>query len=144
MPEVREIIFYGKSGDGIHLLVDRLVQELIKRGFYVIAYPEYDPERRETIARIHVRISRDPIYERGPVTKPEVAVLMDARLLRYAEEALNAGKLIVNAPSEDLLVNYLNGNARPEIHIINLDGLKRGGIDYALYMADLVMKTLNL
>ena len=37
-------MFYSKSGDGIHLVVDQLIQDLIKRKFYVIAYPE----RRET------------------------------------------------------------------------------------------------
>jgi len=145
MPEVREIIFYGKSGDGIHLLVDRLVQDLIKRGFYVIAYPEYDPERRETIARIHVRISRDPIYERGPVTKPEVAVLMDARLLRYAEEALGAGKIIVNTPSKDLLSNYLgDSDIKPELYVIDLHGLRGKGIDYTPHITELVTKALGL
>ena len=107
MPEVHEVIFYGKSGDGIHLMVDRLVQDLIRRGFYVMAYPEYDPERRETVAKVHVRVSKEPIYERGPVTRPEVAVFMDFRLLKHAKETLGAGKIIVNAPSKDLLSNYL-------------------------------------
>ncbi|WP_243666059.1 2-oxoacid:acceptor oxidoreductase family protein [Vulcanisaeta sp. JCM 16159] len=64
MPEIREIIFYGKSGDGIHTIADQLVQRLIKRGLYVISYPEYDPERRETLAKIHVRVSKEPIHIR--------------------------------------------------------------------------------
>jgi len=145
MPEVHEVIFYGKSGDGIHLMVERLVQDLIRRGFYVMAYPEYDPERRETVARVHVRVSKEPIYERGPVTRPEVAVFMDFRLLKHAKEALGAGKIIVNAPSKDLLSNYLGDNdIKPELYVIDLHGLKRKGIDYTPHITELVTKALGL
>lgn len=98
MSEVREIIFYGKSGDGVHALADQLVQRLIRQGFYVISYPEYDPERRETLAKIHVRVSKEPIHVRGPVMNPEIAVFFDVRLLRDNQEALGARKIIVNSP----------------------------------------------
>ena len=141
MPEVHEIIFYGKSGDGIHTVADQLAQSLIKRGFYVISYPEYDPERRETIAKIHVRVSREPIHVRGPVINPEIAVLFDVRLLKDNQEALSAKKLIVNAPSRELVTKYA-GNVSGEVMSININELRRTGIDYATHVADLIVNTL--
>jgi pyruvate ferredoxin oxidoreductase gamma subunit len=75
MSRVREIIFYGKSGDNLQNVTDKLVQSLIKRGLYVTAYSDYDPERRESVAKVHVRIADGPIDVRGPVIAPEIAVL---------------------------------------------------------------------
>ncbi len=141
MPEVREIIFYGKSGDGIHIVADQLAQELIKRGFYVISYPEYDPERRETIAKVHVRFSKGPIHVRGPVTNPEVAVFFDVRLLKSGREALGARKLIVNAPSRDLVMKYVD-NVNGEVMNIDMSGLRGAGVDYAVRVANLIINAL--
>ncbi|GAB6945613.1 2-oxoacid:acceptor oxidoreductase family protein [Vulcanisaeta sp. JCM 14467] len=141
MPEVHEIIFYGKSGDGIHVVADQLVQSLIKRGFYVISYPEYDPERRETIAKVHVRVSKEPIHVRGPVTSPEIAVFFDVRLIKDGREALSAKKLIVNAPSRELVTKYV-GDVNGEVMSINLNELRRAGADYAMHVVNLIINAL--
>ncbi|GAB6947898.1 hypothetical protein JCM16161A_20280 [Vulcanisaeta sp. JCM 16161] len=141
MAEVREIIFYGKSGDGVHALVDQVAQRLIKRGFYVIAYPEYDPERRETLAKVHVRVSKEPIHVRGPVMNPEIAVLLDVRLLRDNQEALGARKIIVNAPSREIVTKYA-GNVNGEVINVNLSELRRTGTDYSMGIVDLIINTL--
>ena len=141
MPEVHEIIFYGKSGDGVHAVADQLAQSLIKRGFYVISYPEYDPERRETIAKVHVRVSKEPIHVRGPVTNPEIAVFFDVRLLKDGRETLSAKKLIVNAPSRELVTKYV-GDVNGEVMSINLNELRRAGVDYAMHVANLIINAL--
>ncbi len=142
MPEVREIIFYGKSGDGgVHTVADQLVQRLIKQGFYVISYPEYDPERRETLAKIHVRVSKEPIHVRGPVMNPEIAVFLDVRLLRDNQEALGARKIIVNSPSKELVTKYA-GNVNGEVISINLSELRRAGVDYTTQVINLIIDTL--
>ena len=141
MPEIHEIIFYGRSGDGIHAVVDRLVQTLIKQGFYVISYPEYDPERRETLAKVHVRVSKEPIYIRGPVINPEVAVLFDARLLQSNQEVFNARKLIINAPSKEFIIKYA-GNINGDVVSIDFNGLRRAGIDYSSHVINLILNAL--
>ena len=141
MPEVHEIIFYGKSGDGIHAVADQLAQSLIKRGFYVVSYPEYDPERRETTAKIHVRVSKEPVHVRGPVTNPEIAVFFDVRLLRYSQEVLNAKKLIVNAPSREFVTKYA-GNVNGEVMNIDLNELRKAGVDYTIHIANLIIDAL--
>ena len=141
MPEVHEIIFYGKSGDGIHVVADQLAQSLIRRGFYVISYPEYDPERRETVAKVHVRVSKEPIHVRGPVTNPEIAVFFDVRLLKDGQEALGARKLIVNAPSRELVMKYV-GNVNGEVMSVNINELRRSGTDYVTHIANLIIDTL--
>ncbi len=142
MPEVREIIFYGKSGDGVHAVADQLVQRLIRQGFYVISYPEYDPERRETLAKIHVRVSKEPIHVRGPVMNPEIAVFLDVRLLRDNQEALSARKIIVNAPPSRELVTKYAGNVNGEVISINLNELRRAGTDYTAQVVNLIIDTL--
>lgn len=143
MPEIREIIFYGKSGDGIHTIADQLVQRLIRRGLYVISYPpEYDPERRETLAKIHVRVSKEPIHIRGPVMNPEIAVLFDVRLLRSNQEVLSARKLIVNAPPSRELVMKYAGDVNGDIINIDLNELRKAGIDYSTHVIDLIINTL--
>ncbi|BDR92359.1 2-oxoacid:acceptor oxidoreductase family protein [Vulcanisaeta souniana] len=141
MPEVHEIIFYGRSGDGIHMIADQLVQTLIKRGFYVISYPEYDPERRETLAKVHIRVSKEPINAREPVSKPEIAVFFDVRLLQNNRETIGVGKLIVNAPSKELVSKYL-GNTDAHVISIDIHGLRRAGSNYPQYVVDSVLKAL--
>lgn len=141
MPEIHEIIFYGRSGDGIHAIVDKLAQTLIKQGFYVISYPEYDPERRETLAKVHVRISKEPVYVRGPVINPEIAVLFDVRLLQNNQEVLNAKKLIINAPSRELVMKY-TGNINGDVMNIDINGLRRAGVDYSSHMINLILNAL--
>ncbi len=141
MPEIHEIIFYGRSGDGIHMVADQLVQALIKRGFYVISYPEYDPERRETLAKVHIKVSNEPINARGPVTKPEIAVFFDIRLLQNNQETLNAKKLIVNTANREFVSKYL-GNTDAYIISIDVHELRRTGNNYSQYVVDSVLKAL--
>ncbi|WP_243679325.1 2-oxoacid:acceptor oxidoreductase family protein [Vulcanisaeta distributa] len=123
-------------------MADQLVQRLIRQGFYVISYPEYDPERRETLAKIHVRVSKEPIHVRGPVMNPEIAVFLDVRLLRDNQEALSARKIIVNAPPSRELVTKYAGNVNGEVISINLNELRRAGTDYTAQVVNLIIDTL--
>ena len=143
MEEVREIIFYGRSGDGVNVVADRFVQDLIRRGFYAVAYPEFDPERRETPAKVHVRVSKGPFDVRGPVTKPEIAVVLDIRAVSNSQEILGARKIIVNAPNRELVTKYL-GNTDAEVIHMDLHSLRKTGADYTPHVIESLMKLLSL
>ncbi|WP_243674611.1 hypothetical protein [Vulcanisaeta distributa] len=73
---------------------------------------------------------------------PEIAVLFDVRLLRSNQEVLSARKLIVNAPPSRELVMKYAGDVNGDIINIDLNELRKAGIDYSTHVIDLIINTL--
>ncbi|WP_084019869.1 2-oxoacid:acceptor oxidoreductase family protein [Vulcanisaeta thermophila] len=145
MPEISGIIFYGRSGDELLKTVESLAQYLIKQGFYVMVYPEYDPERRETIAKVHMRILDSKAHGRGPIKEPDVVVVTDHRLLdTHADEVMSARKyVIINAPSRDIAMK-VSGAGKRVIYVNTSRYGRVGRNDVVTAMLGAVLRVMGI
>ncbi|MDA7857954.1 2-oxoacid:acceptor oxidoreductase family protein [bacterium] len=85
MPELIEVRFHGRGGQGAKTAADLLAITALESGKYIQAFPEYGPERAGAPIRAFTRISDEPINIHCGVTNPEVVVVIDPTLL----EAVN-------------------------------------------------------
>ena len=99
MPELTEIPWHARAGQGAKTASQLLALALLRSGRSVQAFPEYGPERRGAPLRAYTRVSDRPIRRHDSVTEPDVVVVLEPSL---AAEADVAGGL---APRGLVLVN---------------------------------------
>ena len=80
---MKEIIFYGRGGQGMVSAVGLLVSAIGRDGKYAQAFPYFGFERRGALARAFLRIDRDPILSRGFIKQPDCIVVGDPRLPKF-------------------------------------------------------------
>ncbi len=76
-----EIRWHGRGGYGAKTAALLLAEAVIEFGGFAQASPEFGPERRGAPVQAYTRISPQPVRRRGPVEKPDLLVLLDARLV---------------------------------------------------------------
>jgi pyruvate ferredoxin oxidoreductase gamma subunit len=108
MPELTEIRWHARAGQGAKTAAQLLALALLRSGKSVQAFPEYGPERRGAPVRAYTRVSDRPIRRHDSITDPDVVVVLepslagdaaapDALLLVNAEEppaGLNGGRVV--------------------------------------------------
>lgn len=99
MKEMLEIVFHGRGGQGAKSAAQMLAEAAAEQGKYIQAFPEFGPERRGAPVKAYARISNNPIKIHGPITNPDVAIVLDESLLYSVDVAagLEKGILIVNS-----------------------------------------------
>jgi len=76
-----EIRWHGRGGSGAKTAALLLAEAVIEFGGYAQASPEFGPERRGAPVQAYTRISPQPVRRRGPVDRPDLLVVLDARLV---------------------------------------------------------------
>ncbi len=76
-----EIRWHGRGGYGAKTGAMLLAEAVIQFGGFAQASPEFGPERRGAPVQAYTRISPQPVRRRGPVARPDLLVVLDARLL---------------------------------------------------------------
>jgi pyruvate ferredoxin oxidoreductase gamma subunit len=85
------IRFHGRGGQGIKTAGRILGSAFFAEGFEVQDAPLYGAERRGAPIHSTVRAARTPIFERGPVRRPDLVVVADETLLAVAAAGVLAG-----------------------------------------------------
>lgn len=75
------IRFHGRGGQGIKTASQILGTAFFLEGFEVQDAPRYGAERRGAPIFAYVRASREPIQERGAITRPDLVVVADETLI---------------------------------------------------------------
>lgn len=100
MPELTEIRWHARAGQGAKTAAQLLALALLRSGKSVQAFPEYGPERRGAPVRAYTRVSDAPIRRHDSITEPDMVVVLEPSLVGEANvaEGLAAdGLLLVNA-----------------------------------------------
>jgi pyruvate ferredoxin oxidoreductase gamma subunit len=95
-----EIRWHGRGGQGAVTSAELLAQAAISEDKYAHAFPSFGPERRGAPVLAFVRISiNQPIRIRAEITRPDVVVVLDPRLLGVVNVAAGLkknGMLVIN------------------------------------------------
>ncbi|MCM8814778.1 MAG: 2-oxoacid:acceptor oxidoreductase family protein [Candidatus Omnitrophica bacterium] len=81
MKEVFEIRWHGRGGQGAKTAALLFGDAACSTGKYIQAFPEYGPERMGAPVVSFNRISSKPIKTHGPISNPDVVVVLDASLI---------------------------------------------------------------
>lgn len=98
---MQEIEIVGRGGMGVVTAGELLAYAAFKEGKHVQAFPMFGAERRGAPVHAYVRIDEKPIKLRCMVTRPNIIIALDARLVNEEVlERVKGGMLIVNAKEE--------------------------------------------
>jgi len=100
MKEIFEIRWHGRGGQGAKTAALLFGDAACSTGKYLQAFPEYGPERMGAPVVSFNRISSSPIRTHGPITNPDIVVVLDVSLIEQVNvtEGLDGktGILLVN------------------------------------------------
>ena len=75
------IRFHGRGGQGMQTASRILGTAFFLEGFEVQDAPRYGAERRGAPIFAYVRAAREPIHERGVITRPDLVIVADESLV---------------------------------------------------------------
>lgn len=119
-----EVRWHGRGGYGAKTAALLLAEAVIEFGGYAQASPEFGPERRGAPVQAYTRIAPQPVRRRGPVERPDLLVLLDARL------ASSPGVLAGVRPRTHVVVNapgpvQLPGVPPHRVSVLDASGIAR-------------------
>ncbi len=82
-----EIRLHGRGGQGTVVAAKILAVAAAREKLFVQAFPEFGVERRGAPVCAYVRVSRQPIYERGQIQSPGHLLILDRTLLESIDLA---------------------------------------------------------
>ena len=97
-----EVRLHGRGGQGAKTAIKILAKAFYIEGFNVQAFSLYGAERRSAPVASFLRVSDEPILERGYIDDPECIIVIDDSLLKSKEEL---GLYKGLDPREYLIVN---------------------------------------
>lgn len=107
-----EIRFHGRGGQGAVTIAELLASAAVSEGKYAQSFPSFGPERRGAPVVAFSRVDDKQIKTRFGVYEPDVAVVLDAGLLKIGDVTSGlkkGGILVVNsAKSPDELKKEFN------------------------------------
>lgn len=88
---MRRIRFHGRGGQGMKTASRILGSACFRAGFEVQDAPRYGAERRGAPIFAYVRVDERPIWERGVIARPDLAVVVDPSLIAMPAAGVLAG-----------------------------------------------------
>lgn len=85
------IRFHGRGGQGAKIASRILGTAAFYEGYFAQDFPLYGAERRGAPISAFTRISKNPILERGIITEPDVAIILDETLLNDPQAHVLSG-----------------------------------------------------
>jgi 2-oxoacid:acceptor oxidoreductase gamma subunit (pyruvate/2-ketoisovalerate family) len=101
MPEMLEVRWHGRGGMGSVTSAELFAAAAIDEGKYAQSFPSFGPERRGAPVTAYLRISDEFIRVRTDITKPDVLVVIDPKLLDQIDVTVglkDTGTIIINSP----------------------------------------------
>lgn len=106
----QEVRWHGRGGQGAWTASELLAKAAIHEGKYIQSFPEFGPERMGAPLRAFTRISDKPINTHCAIYTPNVAVVLDATLLKtvpITEGLHKKGIIVVNTKESPTEVRRL-------------------------------------
>ncbi len=97
---LREIVFYGRGGQGAVVASRLLAAAAFKEGKDVQSFPFFGVERRGAPVTAYTRVSTTPIRKRTPIREPDYVVVLDPTMLENTDVAAGlkkGGSVIINS-----------------------------------------------
>ena len=117
------IRLHGRGGQGAVLASKILARAYFAQGYYVQSFPSFGMERKGAAVAAFVRVSTEPIVERGEIDNPSIVVVLDSTLLRM----VNVTKGV--EPGGTILLNYFSrNNSRPVAGPFKIAAVDAGSI----------------
>jgi len=94
-----EVRFHGRGGQGAVTSVEMLAVAAIEEGKFAQGFPSFGPERRGAPVIAFARVDEKRIRLRSKIYQPDVAVVLDASLLKILDPSQGLkkdGLLIIN------------------------------------------------
>jgi pyruvate ferredoxin oxidoreductase gamma subunit len=85
------IRFHGRGGQGIKTASRILGSAFFVEGFEVQDAPRYGAERRGAPIFAYVRADRAPVFERGPIDRPDLVLVADETLMQVSGAGVLTG-----------------------------------------------------
>ena len=101
MPELTEIRWHARAGQGAKTASNILALALMRNGKSVQSFPEYGPERRGAPLRAYTRFSDARVRRHDAIDEPDLVVVLDESLLEEpaVREGVSAETPILVAPT---------------------------------------------
>ena len=121
------IRFHGRGGHGVKTAARIVSAAAFQGGYQAQDSPMYGAERRGAAVTASVRISNEPILERGPIAAPDLIVLADETLLRDSSAGVLRGQEAASAIFINAQESLRPTESSIQTHIITRDisGLTR-------------------
>ncbi|MCD6341661.1 MAG: 2-oxoacid:acceptor oxidoreductase family protein [Thaumarchaeota archaeon] len=97
-----EVRWHGRGGQGVVTGSNLLARAAIQEGKYAQHFPEFGPERAGAPVRSYTRISDEPIEIHCGVYEPDIVVIIDPVMSKFAKEYCQGLK-----KGGDILLNYI-------------------------------------
>jgi pyruvate ferredoxin oxidoreductase gamma subunit len=102
---LKEIIFYGRGGQGAVTSATLLAISAVKEGFQAQAFPFFGAERRGAPVMAFARISDEPILRHGMFYETDSLVVLDSMLIETGQvkkiKVRGDGEIIINTNNEE-------------------------------------------
>ena len=94
---MKEIIFYGRGGQGAVTAANLIVQAAFLEGKYGSAYPSFGAERRGAVVNGYARIDDKPIDVHQQIYNPDIVVVLDKKILQMTNvlSGIKSGGIVV-------------------------------------------------
>ena len=99
---MKEIIFYGRGGQGAVIASRLLATAAFKEGKNVQSFPFFGVERRGAPVAAYTRINSQKIRKRVPITAPDYVIVLDPTLLENIDITTGLkenGSILINTRS---------------------------------------------
>ncbi len=98
-----EIRFHGRGGQGAVTTAELMAQAAVLEGRFSQAFPSFGPERRGAPVMAFCRVDDEPIRIRAQVVRPDVAVVLDPKLMEVVDptSGLKEDGLLVISSHQD-------------------------------------------
>ncbi|MDD5680068.1 MAG: 2-oxoacid:acceptor oxidoreductase family protein [Candidatus Omnitrophica bacterium] len=99
---MKEIIIYGRGGQGAVVASRLLAIAAFKEGRYVQSFPFFGVERRGAPVAAYTRISDTTIRKRTPINEPDYVIILDPTLIEsidITKGLKKGGGIIINTRS---------------------------------------------
>lgn len=135
MTEKREILWYGRGGQGAFSAAKLLgaAFALSGEGRYALAFPSFGPERRGAPVRAYTKLSDAPVNDRSAVQYPDHVVCLDETLLRNLTDVsvVEGGSLIVVTDEVRAFSRQVLGRPIVNTSLLCLLAIQLGDLDEA-------------
>ncbi len=127
MNKMTEIIWHGRGGQGAKTAATMLAAMAIHEGKYSQGSPEYGPERQGAPMKGYTRISSAPIRIHSAISEGDVAIMLDASLLKTVDvlgTLRPTGILIVNTTrTPDEIRAEISASDSVKIYTVDATGI---------------------
>jgi pyruvate ferredoxin oxidoreductase gamma subunit len=126
MPELIEIRWHGRAGQGVVSAGKLLADAALGMGQYVQAFPDYGAEREGAPIRAFTRISPKPIYVHSQVANPDIVLVLDPTLLatvKVTEGLKPEGILVVNTPLSPQQIRAMLSFTGGKVYTVDASGI---------------------